>query len=64
MSNIDYSFGSESMQSAYSDGAQARSALQSQKANPYPYATNLWSCWMAGWNDCDMAQAAKKHGRT
>lgn len=41
-------------QKAYSFGAKARK-LQLKKLPPYPYMTNLWSFWLAGWNDTDMA---------
>lgn len=42
------------MKSAYKKGAAARINGIRKSANPYLYMTNLWSCWMAGWNDQDM----------
>lgn len=47
--------GNAEMQSAYDAGRMSRSNHQPKCANPYFYATNLWSCWLGGWNDCDMA---------
>lgn len=42
------------MKSIYGEGKQNRESGAGKAANPWPYMTEAWSWWLAGWNDRDM----------
>ena len=42
------------MKSIYAEGKESRSLENGKAANPWPYMTEAWAWWLAGWNDRDM----------
>lgn len=49
-----------SERSAYNQGRNARRHEYEKSINPYVSMTNLWSWWLAGWNDTDIKLASDK----
>ncbi len=43
---------------AYTKGRKARFEEVSKSDNPYREMTNMWSWWVAGWNDADIKIAS------
>lgn len=42
------------MRNTYCEGCSERQSGRGKTANPWPYMTEAWSWWLAGWNDRDM----------